>query len=161
MPQLEGCVYPMHPSSPWHSRVPPRPGSGGRVPGAALGSAIHAQASSHDLLHFLRLAVLDGSGTWWRKRCALGGRRGQGPASAWEQPPCGVPHGRDTQGGICWWPGTALPAPSRSVGALGEQGLGNSVLSDFCSVSSTRLYPNVKNEVYFFGKFEDIDLIKN
>lgn len=56
--------------------------------------------------------LLDGSGTWWRKRCDLGGRRGQELASAWERPPCGLPHGRDTRGGIRWQPGTLCLPPA-------------------------------------------------
>lgn len=89
--------------------------------------------------------LLDGSGTWWRKRCNSGGRRGRELASAWEQPPCGVPHGRDTRGGIRWRPGTTLPASSMSVDALGEQALGNLVPSDFCSMSSARLHPELSH----------------
>lgn len=78
---------------------------------------------------------LDGCGTWWRKHCNPGGRRGQELAAAWERPPRDIPPGRGTGSGIRSQPGIGLLLRNWSADATGERVLGNLVLGDFSSMS--------------------------
>lgn len=123
VPQLDVCV-PRAPQLP-RALQDSSPGGVEAVLGAAPGSW---QLSRRSLGQFPRPAALPAAGGCWMalgRGGDLGGRRGREAASAWERPPCGVPHGRDTRGGMCWRPGTALPAPGGSVdGCPGRASLG-------------------------------------
>ena len=121
------CAYPVHPSSSRRFTLPrlveqrQRAGALLLAPAAAQPPVLRPVPTTRCTSCGWRL--LDGSGTWWRKCCDSGGRRGREPAPAWERPPPSVPPSCDTQGGIHSQPGIGLPAtqlvcgcPRREIG---------------------------------------------
>lgn len=128
-------MYPVHPSS-LHRFTLPDPAERRQHVGAPL---LAPAAAQPPVLRPVPTTCctsccwrpLDGSGTWWRKHCDLGGRRGQELALAWERPPCGVPPGCDTWGGIHSQPGIGLPATQLVCGCHGRAGLGKFCLGWF------------------------------